>query len=342
MKKDYLSKEEYEELRKRHRTEKDGRTRDRIKAVLLSHKGWTYKKISEALFWDEETISKQVEEFIKERKLSIQTGGSVGKLSEEQKAELFAHLGKHTYMKSAEICEHVRGKYGVVYAHRGMANFLRLHGFSHKKPKSNPRDVNPAAQRKFINEYKELVKNTPEDEPILFMDAVHPTMNTKTSCGWIRTGVEKLIKTSGSRTRLNIIGAINLKSMEVKVMRFQTINSDSIVVFFDVLKEKYPGKIHIILDRSGYHTSEKTLKAAKERDIELHFLPPYSLNLNPIERLWKIINNHVRNNRYFRTAREFKHDIMAFFWKTWDSIAEKMRDRINDNFHILQKSNFLP
>jgi transposase len=80
--------------------------------VLLSHNGWTNKKISEALFWDEETISKQVEEFINEQKLSIQTGGSVGKLSEEQKNELFAHLEKRTYTKSAEICEYVRKKYG--------------------------------------------------------------------------------------------------------------------------------------------------------------------------------------------------------------------------------------
>ncbi|MDR1334683.1 MAG: IS630 family transposase [Holosporaceae bacterium] len=340
MKKNFLSKEEYEELRSRHRTEKDGRTRDRIKAVLLSHRGWTYKKISEALFWEEETISKQVEEFINERKLSIKTGGSVGKLSEEQKNELLEHLEKHTYAKSAEICEYVKKKYGVVYAHRGMANWLRFHGFSHKKSKTNPKNVDTVAQKRFVNAYKEFVKNTPEDEPILFMDAVHSTMNTKVSCGWIRTGVEKLIKTSGSRTRLNIIGAINLKSMEVKVMRFQTVNSDSIIEFFDFLKEKYPGKIHIILDQSGYHTSEKTLKAAKERDIVLHFLPPYSPNLNPIERLWKVMNEYVRNNRYFKTVREFKHDIMAFFWNTWNYIAEKMRSRINDNFYILKKSNF--
>jgi DNA-binding NarL/FixJ family response regulator len=110
MKEDFLSKEEYEELRKKHRREKDGRTRDRIKAVLLSHQGWTYKKISEALFLDEETISKHVDEFINERKLGIETGGSVGKLSEEQKNELLNHLGKHTYTKSAEICEYVREK----------------------------------------------------------------------------------------------------------------------------------------------------------------------------------------------------------------------------------------
>jgi hypothetical protein len=40
------------------------------------------------------------------------------------------------------------------------------------------------------------------------MDAVHPIMNTKTSCGWIRIGTEKPIKTSGSRTRLNLTESV--------------------------------------------------------------------------------------------------------------------------------------
>jgi transposase len=89
-------------------------------------------------------------------------------------------------------------------------------------------------------------------------------------------------------------------------------NSKAIVEFFDFLKEKYPGKIQIILDQSGYHTSGETLKAAKKRDIELHFFPPHSPNPNPLERLWKVMNEYVRNNRYFRTVREFRHDIMVF------------------------------
>jgi hypothetical protein len=61
------------------------------------------------------------------------------------------------------------------------------------------------------------------------MEEVHPTMNTKASSCW--------------RTRINIVGTINLKSMEVKVMRFQTVNGDSIFEYFDFLKEKYPKKI---------------------------------------------------------------------------------------------------
>ena len=39
------------------------------------------------------------------------------------------------------------------------------------------------------------------DEPILFMDDTHPTQATKVSCGWIHTGTDKPIETTGSRTR---------------------------------------------------------------------------------------------------------------------------------------------
>ena len=54
--KEILSPEEHKGLRLQHRSEKDGRKRDRIKAILLSDKGWTFKMIAEALLLDEETI----------------------------------------------------------------------------------------------------------------------------------------------------------------------------------------------------------------------------------------------------------------------------------------------
>ncbi|GHT98649.1 hypothetical protein FACS1894126_4350 [Alphaproteobacteria bacterium] len=59
--KNFLTDIEGADLKKRHRTEKDGRTRDRIKALLLSDQGWSYSLISEALFWDASTVSKHVE-----------------------------------------------------------------------------------------------------------------------------------------------------------------------------------------------------------------------------------------------------------------------------------------
>lgn len=179
-----------------------------------------------------------------------------------------------------------------------------------------------------------LLNKTPDDEPILFGDGVHPTMATKIAYGWIRIGTRKPIATTASRTRMNLMGAINLESMHVVIDSYETIDSPTMVRYFDHLMAAYPKapKIHLILDRGPYNISIITREAAKKRGIQLHYLPPYSPNLNPIERLWKVMNEHVRNNRFFESAKEFRQEITDFFKVTWPQIAHTMVDRINDNF----------
>ena len=68
----------------------------------------------------------------------------------------------------------------------------------------------------------------------------------------------------------------------------------------------------------------------------LHILPPYSPNLNPIERLWKVMNELSRNNQVFKTFNEFKEKIRGFFSVIWPNIADDYRERINDNFQSLK------
>ena len=53
---------------------------------------------------------------------------------------------------------------------------------------------------------------------------------------------------------------------------------------------------------AGYHKATIVREKAEELNIKLHSLPPYSPNLNPIERLWKVMNEHVRNNKFFHSA----------------------------------------
>jgi len=69
------------------------------------------------------------------------------------------------------------------------------------------------------------------------MDGVHPTMATKISYGWIRKGKDKRIATTASRTRMNIVGSINLKTMEVQVKEYPTLNSESIIDYWKKLKK---------------------------------------------------------------------------------------------------------
>ena len=106
---------------------------------------------------------------------------------------------------------------------------------------------------------------------------------------------------------------------------------------FNQIKDAYPEakKIHIILDQAGYHRSQLTQDKAKTIGIELHYLPPYSPNLNPIERLWKVMNEEVRNNVFFESAKMFRKSIVGFFEEKLPKIAQSLRTRINDNFEII-------
>ncbi|NRD75249.1 transposase [Shewanella sp. VB17] len=89
---------------------------------------------------------------------------------------------------------------------------------------------------------------------------------------------------AGSRTRLNIIGAIRLGLLTEEITaQYQTINGESVIAFLEQVREQYQTRssIHLILDGMGYHRRHDVKKAVS-LNIKLHYLPHYSPNLNPI------------------------------------------------------------
>ncbi|MDB6095903.1 MAG: hypothetical protein JWM09_181 [Francisellaceae bacterium] len=219
-----------------------------------------------------------------------------------------------------------------------MNKWLHRNGFSYKKPKGFSYQASVEQQAKFISEYKKLKANLPAQDGILFMDPCHPSMATKLSYGWIKTGQSKPIETSASRTRMNLIGALNLSKIAKPIIAsYTTVDGDSIIDFLHQIRKysRVKGSIHLVLDQAGYHRSVEVLNAANKLNIRLFYLPPYSPNLNSIERLWKVMNEYARNNKFFRTADEFPKSINNFFKITLPKIAHDLHARINDNFQKL-------
>ncbi len=332
---------EKEELEFRHKKERDRRVADRIKAVLLSAEGWTQTEIAQALRIRHETVQDHLNDYKNSKKLKPENGGSESQLSSDQTSQLISHLEVNTYLKAEHICSYVEQTFGVKFTPSGMTKWLQRNNFSYKKPKGTPAKADPEKQAEFIKYYEDLLNTLPEDEPIEFADAVHPTMATKITYGWIRKGQDKQIATIASRTRINLLGSINLETMGVTIASHETIDSKAMEKHFAALRKKYPKapRIHQILDRGPYNISTVTKNAAKKYGIVLHYLPPYSPNLNPIERLWKVMNEYTRNNRVFKTAVEFKSTIHDFFFIKWPEISQSMVDRINDNFQTLNKAS---
>ncbi|MFH0258811.1 IS630 family transposase [Vibrio rumoiensis] len=334
-----LSNQKKKQLERMHDSSRDRRVCDRIKAVLLASEGWSVSMISQALRIHQTTVTRHINDYLQSEKLKPENGGSQSKLNADETMALIEHLAENTYFHTHQIVEYVQNQFQVTYTVAGMNKWLHHNGFSYKQPKGVPHKLNPEAQEAFIQHYQELKQL---NEPILFMDAVHPSQATKITYGWIRKGEDKVIETTGSRTRLNFVGALNLTDISTTVTEsYETIDSESIARFFWKLKkDHYPldQKIHVILDGAGYHRSQLVKDFARMLNIELHYLPPYSPNLNPIERLWKVMHEHARNNVYFPTKASFKDAINRFFDVTLPKVAGSLTTRINDNFQVLKSA----
>lgn len=94
----FLTEQQRVGLRAQRKRERDGRVRDRIKAVLLSDEGWTPQQIAKVLLISDQAVREHVQEYKASEKLKPESGGSQEKLSEEQAKRLMTHLEMHTYL----------------------------------------------------------------------------------------------------------------------------------------------------------------------------------------------------------------------------------------------------
>lgn len=331
-----LTPKERENLRLRHRKERDKRICDRIKAVLAYDDGYTYSEIARILLLDDETIRRHVEDYLRESKLSTNNGGSEGKLNDSETQKLVTHLSEVTYLHVKEICQHVRLTFGKKYSISGMTKWLHVNNFRHKKPHGRPAMADTEKQKKFIAYYNRLKSKSKGNEPIYFVDSVHPHYQTQPAYGWILQGKRKEIQTTSCRKQLNFIGGISLEGHRFTFHQADMVNTESICDFLLKLRRVNVGRyhVHLIWDNARYHHSKQVKEFAKELGIKLHYLPPYSPNLNPVERMWKLMHEQVRYNRYYPTFSEFTNATVNFF-KTIGRQKKILRGRITDNFQTI-------
>ena len=72
----------------------------------------------------------------------------------------------------------------------------------------------------------------------------------------------------------------------------------------------------------------------EKRNCDGLLLPPYSPNLNLIERLWKMLRKKVINTRFYRTKDEFRRAVMNFFEHIAD-YKEELESLLTLNFRLV-------
>jgi transposase len=107
----------------------------------------------------------------------------------------------------------------------------------------------------------------------------------------------KFIKTFSGRKRYNVLGALNFVTKKVTTVVNDTyITAAEVCEMLRKVAAEYTlNPVHIVLDNACYQKCKIVTALAKELRIALHYIPPYSPNLNLIERLWKHVKSRLRS-----------------------------------------------
>ena len=347
-----LTEAEKQQLKQIHKfTYNNSMRENRIRVILLYDNEKTREEIKDTFLIDYQTIRRYINDFKQYGMDSIdfedgrknKDSDKYKKLTTAQLKELEEYISNNIINNSAEIQDYIEEKYGVKYSSSGVLNILHELDFVYKKttliPNGNKHTNRIEKQIEFEQNYEKLKDELKEDDKIYFLDGVHPTHNTKADLAWIKKGQEKTIESNTGRERINLNGAYDLENTEIITLPSERVNSDSTILLFDKILENNDNKgdLYLISDNATYYKSyliQDTLKLEKYKRIQMIFLPAYSPNLNPIEKLWKIFKKDVLSNKFYKTFKEFTAAVDDFFENKAKILKDKIKNWANDNFHI--------
>jgi len=350
-----LTKEEIKKLKNIHKYSRNNTLKqNRIKVILAYDSGKSKEEIRDFLLLDLKSIRRYINDFKAKRMDSIEEedkrkdGNRQGRrLTKEQLQEIDEYLKENIISDAKEIQILVKKQYDIDYSISAIHDILHSLGYVYKQVTITPQKSDDKDQIEkqlaFEAAYEELTENIDkEKDSIYFFDAEHPTHNTKVGYAWVKKGETKEIEANSGRKRINLWGLYSPISAEILFDMEESINAQSVIHMFDKALEANQhksGDIYIILDNARYNKSnivQEALKKSKYSRIKLIFLPPYSPNLNLIERVWRFANIHVRNNKFYEKFTDFKKSIEEFFDQTvkQEHMKEKLKQFVSNKFHI--------
>lgn len=139
---------------------------------------------------------------------------------------------------------------------------------------------------------------------------------------------DPVIMHASTRKKVGVFGAVCASDGRLVTQQDVIFNANSFQLFLTRLlrHRRANRKMIVVLDNARWHHAQQIQPWLKEhRDIiRLDFLPPYSPNLNSIERVWKLVRRLCTHNRYFATLDELIKIVFDQF-KLWLKPNETLR-----------------
>jgi transposase len=171
---------------------------------------------------------------------------------------------------------------------------------------------------------------------VFFVDAAHFVFGTFLCCLWSVTRI--FIRAASGRQRFNVLGAWNAVTHQlIAVTNTTVVNTETMCELLRKLAASgLTGPITLVLYNARYQRNAVVQALASQLGITLLFLPSYSPNLNPIERLWKFIKRRALYGRYHPTFAEFQAAINETLDGLPTTHAERLKTLMTLNFQLFE------
>ena len=179
-----------------------------------------------------------------------------------------------------------------------------------------PEDPERAA---ILRKPRRLLARLPGDETAVLQQEVDINSNPKIGAMWMRRGQQAEVPTPGTNEKRYLSGSIHWRTGQVFLTTGRPKQGRDAALFLAHLDElrsrlRRYRKIHVICDNAKCHTSnEVAVYLWEHRDrIDLHFLPSYSPDCNPIERVWWNLHDQITRNHQCQSMEELLD--LTFTW----------------------------
>ena len=137
---------------------------------------------------------------------------------------------------------------------------------------------------------------------VLFFDEARFGLQPDVARLWALRGKRAVVPVKTGYKNFYLYAAVDPKQGECFILELPRVDTDMINLYLAELSKSFPDKnILLIWDQAGYHRSKELNLPI---NIKIEYLPPYSPELNPTERLWRWLRRHVCRNRLFQNLDE--------------------------------------
>jgi transposase len=199
---------------------------------------------------------------------------------------------------------------------------LREAGLTWQTPERQYFQADPETRRRWQDETIPKIRETLEKTGgILYCeDEASVCLTPLLGKTWAERGKPRKVPVTGARASIAAMSAISPKGRLVFRLHDKRITSVEVIDFLKQLLRQHPGRhVVVVMDQAKPHTSKMTTAFIESRArLHVFYLPPYSPDWNPDEKVWNHLKNHELKAHQATNKKEL--------YKLTEEKLENMRD----------------